>query len=387
MPLPQLPINGCRRRMRQAFIISALLLLLTGSPLSGAAMQEDGAERTMASVQVVHGVSDAGPIDVYVDGALALIGIVFLETSAELLLSEGEHAIAVVPTGSGPDAAIVSGTIAIAPGARLYATLLGVSDDAAVGLFSIDGRRLDASRARFRVVSGIYDAGEIVPAFTGGDAISPPLGFGDASEYAAIEAGSYDIDILDAASGALLLSLPQTLFAEGTTNDIFLVGQLADATVQPIIETVEAGTVQVAGRVTQIVSGTCAAPGDAVADVGLVRPGQGEPIGAANALPVENGFGLATVSFAALVESPHAVTVARGEQANRIYACADIGGRLTDTGALVVALRAERSGTPAGVAVLAPGLDDPNATGVSVFLVTDSNLPANEDAVGTPVPE
>ncbi len=156
---------------------------------------------------------------------------------------------------------------------------------------------------------------------------------------------------------------------------------------QAIIETVETGTVQVAGRATQIVSGTCAAPGDAVADVGLVRPGQGDPIGAPEALPVENGFGLAAVSFATLIESPHAVTVARGEQADRLYACADIGGRLTDTGALVVALRAERTGTPAGVAVLAPGLDDPNATGISVFLVTDASLPANQGAAGTPVPE
>ncbi len=41
---------------------------------------------------------------------------------------------------------------------------------------------------------------------------------------------------------------------------------------------------------------------------------------------------------------------------------------MTDTGALVIALAEARSAEPAGVAVLASSIEDPEATGVSVFL-------------------
>ena len=62
-------------------------------------------------------------------------------------------------------------------------------------------------------------------------------------------------------------------------------------------------------------------------------------------------------------------------------ACGDVGGQMTDTGALVIALQAG-SGTPAGVAVLAPSLEDPEVTGVSVFLTVGG--PRATDP-GTPV--
>ena len=65
-----------------------------------------------------------------------------------------------------------------------------------------------------------------------------------------------------------------------------------------------------------------------------------------------------------------------------MIACGDIRGKLTDTGALVIALRTQESGVVSGVAVLAPALDDPEATGVSAFLV--GGVPA-VDAAATPV--
>jgi hypothetical protein len=65
-----------------------------------------------------------------------------------------------------------------------------------------------------------------------------------------------------------------------------------------------------------------------------------------------------------------------------VVACGEIGGNLTDTGALVIALRSEGTRATAGVAVLAPALEDPGATGVSVFLI--AGVPA-VDAAATPV--
>ena len=49
---------------------------------------------------------------------------------------------------------------------------------------------------------------------------------------------------------------------------------------------------------------------------------------------------------------------------------------------LVIALRAQSAGAGAGVAVLAPALEDPGVTGVSVFLI-ESETVVN---AATPVP-
>ena len=371
--------------VQDVFLVLALLFgFLAGSmwlPASGRAMQQP--ESRAAEIRIVHGIADAGPLDVYLDGSLALIGIGFTDTSGALAFSSGEHELAVVPTGANRDNAIAAGTVTLENNTQSYAALLGTVDAASVGIFPVDERPLDQERARFRIISGIPDAVGIVPVFTGGDAVSEPLAYGDASQYAAIDAGVYDLDILDAESSVLLLSLPQTPFAEGTATDVILVGQIGDASLQAIVQSIQVEVVRTIGRSAQIVTGECGAGEEAIASLGAVQTGQGDQVGAAGTVPVAQGFGVAGIPFSALLASPHAISVTEnGEAGGAIVACGEIGGALTDTGAMVVALEALNSGTPSGVAVLAPALEDPNATGVSVFLIADV-APEGEQA--TPV--
>jgi Domain of unknown function (DUF4397) len=354
-------------------VLAVLLGTVGGSllmPNSGRAMQEP--EGGAAELRILHGIADAGPLDVYMDGSLALIGIVFAETSGGLAFSGGEHEFAVVPTGATQDDAIAAGTISLENNTLSYAALLGTVDSASVGIFPVDDRALEQGEARFRVISGIPDAGAIVPVFVGGDALSEPLAFGDASQYAAIEAGVYDLDILEAESGVLLLSLPQTPLAEGAATDVILVGQVGDATLRAIIQPTQVEVEPISGQSAQIITGECGAGEDAVANLGAVQPGQGEQVGASGTVPVAQGFGVAGIPFSTLLASPHAVTVSEGEDAGgATVACGEIGGTLTDTGAMVVALRDAGSGATSGVAVLAPALEDPNSTAVSIFLISD----------------
>ena len=284
--------------------LCAVVLALAGlfwSVRAGEAFQ--AADDENARIRVVHGIADAGALDIYVDGAVALIGIVFAEASGDLILPAGEHEFVVVPTGADLDAAIAAGPIDLAGGSRAYAALIGSPDLASVGLYAIDSRPLDPGRARFRVIAGSADSPELVPAFAGGDAISPPLAFGDASEYATIDAGAFDIDVLEAASGVPLLSLPQTALGEGLSTDIVIVGLLADGSLQTLDLTSEVPVAQIVGRTAQIVAGSCAEPAAVVAELGIVRAGQGESVGALDTPRVENGYALAPVSFATLIGS------------------------------------------------------------------------------------
>jgi hypothetical protein len=372
-----------RNRFPILAAISVLLVVTLAIPVNGRAIQDPDVGSQGARVRIVHGIADAGPLDIYVDGSLALIGILFADVSGDLILPEGEHAFAVVQTGGLPGTAIAAGTIALSDDTLAYAALLGMLESASVGLFEIDERPLEQGRARFRIISGVPDVDGIIPTFAGGDALSEPLGFGDASQYASIDAGAYDLDFLEVASGVSLLALPQTPFAEGTTTDVMLVGQVSDGSLNALVQSTQVELARPTGRTAQIFSGSCAELETKVADLGVIQVGQGAAVGSTGTDPVAQGFGSAAIPFTTLVESSHTVVVSEDIDAGgEAVACGEIGGNLTDTGALVVALRSEVTGAHAGVAVLAPVLEDPGATGVSVFLITE--VPS-ADAAATPV--
>jgi hypothetical protein len=328
-------------------------------------------------------MANAGPLDIYVDGSLALVGMLFAHASGDVVLRGGEHTISAVPAGSSPETAIEIGTIALGNDTEAYVALLGTLDSASVELFEVDTRPLEQGRARFRIINGVLDVDEITPIFSGGDALSEPLGFGDASQYASIDAGTYDLDALETVSGASLLALPETTFAEGTTIDLILVGQLSDGSLIAVVAPIPVELARPEGRTAQIFTGTCTELNRVDANLGIVRAGQGAEVGPGGTDPVAQGFGTAGISFATLVESPHAVVVSEdADGGGEIIACGDIAGTLTDTGALVIALHGKGTEVVSGVAVLAPALDDPEATGVSVFLV--AGVPA-AGAAATPV--
>ena len=372
MLYPRLIPAALQVALISSLVLSALLL----QGVSPGAAQDDGQTR----VRVVHGIDGVGPVDIYVDGGLALIGLGFGDTSGELRLTSGDHRVAVVPTGTAPDSALVSGPITLRDGRDVFATLVGTADAPSVGLFVVDDRPLDAGRARFRIINGSLDS-SLVPVFAGGDALTEALGFGDASEYSQIDAGVYDLDFLDEASGTTVLSLAGAEFTEGTANDILIVGQGANGTLSTIVAVTPIEVTRPTGRSGQVVTGTCAEPGDLVADLGLILPGQGATVGVANAEPTSQAYASAAVPFSTLTASPHSVIVR--SEADEVVACGEVGGSLTDTGSLVIAL--EGSSASHGVAVLAPGLDVPDSTGVSIFMVdfvAERVLPA---AAATPV--
>ena len=73
-------------------VLAAFAVAVSGlleSPNGSRALQDDASDD--ASVRIVHGIPDAGPLDVYVDGSVALIGIVFTDTSGDLFLPSGER--------------------------------------------------------------------------------------------------------------------------------------------------------------------------------------------------------------------------------------------------------------------------------------------------------
>lgn len=359
-------------RTASVWVAAALLLATMVVAASPTDAQEDA-----GSIRVVHGVSDLGPIDVYIDGRLAVVGAAFPSATVPLQLAGGDHRLSAVATGGALDSPLVDSVVSVEPGTSAEIALVGSAADMPAVLFPVDTSSLDADRARLRVVHGSPDAGPLDVSFVGGDAIFPTVEFLTASEYAELPAGAYTLDLRTPGSEVATIFLPELELAPGEVVDVYVIGQAADAGVQSLVVRTAVEVTPLVGLSASIRQGTCADPGAEVASIGIVAEPRGASVGGDSGAPVRNGFGSAPVAFDAAVAAPHAIVLGSSEAADSgIVACGTIAGALTDDGALAIPLRGA-DGASVGVAVVAPGVLDPSAIDVSVFV-----LPAAEPAAG-----
>lgn len=138
-----------------------------------------------------------------------------------------------------------------------------------------------------------------------------------------------------------------------------------------------------------IVSGTCDSEGAEVAALNPATVPNGEPVGAAKALPGANSFSTVPLGFDALLAEEHAVSVTGTD--GETVTCGEIGGRVTASGSLIVGLHQQTSSGLGGVVVLSP--DAAGQTSVSLFVVgtplgsgvgESATATNSDDTLGTP---
>lgn len=392
------------RWRRHALAALATFTVLVGSlPSVANAQQED-----RASVRVIHGVSDAGPIDVYIDGAIAVVGATFPSVTDPLTVAGGEHRVVVVPSGSGVDAAFVDSTLTVAAGTTDEIAVVGTAASPNAVLFEVDRSPLPADVARLRIVHASPDADPVQPTLVGSAVLFPTIEYLLATEYAEVPAGVYPIEFAFTSGVAEPVSVADLELAAGTVTDIYLVGQVADQSFQPLVvgartrrgdraaagqvaptpEAAQAGEAAPADeqvRTASLLAGSCDALGAEVSPIAPVAAPTGAEVGPQGGAAIRNGFATIPVAFDAIVAAEHSIAIGAA-------ACGEVGGRLTDDGGLAVPLLAA-NGTARGVAFLGPNALDPTATDISVFLVpgrTPADAPTGEetaaaaDAAATP---
>ncbi len=346
-----------------------------------------------AAVRAVHGVSDAGPVDLYVDGGLAVSSIAFPGVSDALRLPAGDHDLQIVPTGDTPDQAIVDTTLSLTPGGVYEIAALGTLDDLQANVYEVDVDSLASKRARVRLIDGAPDAGS-VELTADGEAVLPAVAYPNETDFVDLAAGTYDLAVRPEGGGDAVVSLPGTDLKEGTVSDLFTVGQLADGSIQALVVTTTVARAAVTGRAAGIYAGGCGAAkrGDAVAPLADLTTPAGDRRGPTEAVATESSVSSVAVSLDDILGEDHALVVFQFGKANdRIVACGEIGGALTENGALLVGLRAENGSNIAGIATLSAGVVDPATTDVTVAIAPDlirpdTNQPVIAAAETTPPP-
>lgn len=209
-------------------VVAAVISALPEVPLSllvadGQSVGELIDTRAEATVRVVHAAPAAPNVDILLDDALppAVENLAFPEFTDRLPIAAGDYNVKVVPTGSGPEAAVIEGDVTLVAGEEYSVYALGL--DPLQPLLLVDDNRRVNTEARLRIVHAAPSAGDvdIYLAPPGADLDAPALAavpFGAESGYLSIAPGSYDVIVAPAGGDPLAPAigpLPVELTAGG----------------------------------------------------------------------------------------------------------------------------------------------------------------------------
>jgi len=239
-----------------SLLLGALLALPIAHPVVA---QDSGAEPT---VRFAHVYSGGGPIDLYIDGTMAVQQLAFGTVTEYAAFSSGDHQLQVVATGEDPSAALVDTTLSFDDGGTYNVLVGGQGDQLDARSYEVNVDDLDPGQARLRFIQAAPDTGNVdiqlaalsnvenagaASNGTDGDAggngtddgMAPitGVGFNDASDYQTVVAGTYDMVVREAGTDTELTSLPSIDLASGTVYDVVVLGQLSsnNLTLLPLI--------------------------------------------------------------------------------------------------------------------------------------------------------
>ncbi len=170
-------------------VFSVLLLGLSPDML---AAQADAPVR----VRLVHAVSDAPPVDIYIDGALAASQLSFASNTAYISLPEGDHTITVTAA----EATIAETTLSASLGQTLTTVVLGTAASPEIYVFEDDLSPLVLGNVRVNAIHAANGVGSVDVVLPDGSPVLQSLDYAGSSGGIDIPANTYPLAVV--ASGS-----------------------------------------------------------------------------------------------------------------------------------------------------------------------------------------
>ena len=208
--------------MSRFSIAGALALSL----LVGAAVAPAFAADT-ARVRVVHASPDAPAVDVYLDGTKvdALTNVPFGAISDYLTVPAGDHTVEVFPTGTS-QTAVIDASVSLAAGASYTVAATNPVASIQATVFA-DDPQPQPDKAKVRIIHLSPDAPAVDVAPDGADPVVSNLAYPDATDYLALDGGTYDLEIRPAGTTDVALQLDPVEIANGRAYTVFALGSAA----------------------------------------------------------------------------------------------------------------------------------------------------------------
>jgi hypothetical protein len=193
------------------------------------AVQAPTAPAPQARLRALQASPDLPAVDVMVDGAVALGGINFKETTPYLNFAPGSHTIEIVPAGGGTP--LLSSTVDLSD--TVDYTFVAAGNQAALeSVLVIDQNRpLPYEQARVRLGNLSPDMAAVDFALSGGAVITDNvnLAFKGIGNYAVLPAGTYTVEVRSAGTSTVLFTLPNVTFKTNSVYSLFIQGVASSA--------------------------------------------------------------------------------------------------------------------------------------------------------------
>lgn len=176
-----------------------------------------------AFVRIIHASPDVGTADVFVDGNKLLSNFQFGTVTPYVPVPPGPHKVQVALIGKGPEAAMITQTIAVEPGIPYTVAALGTQSQGFALDVIQDNNLVASGKAKLRIYNLSPNA-SLQSVTTSGTTLVSGMSYKDVSEYLALQAQPYALNITLAQNNT---STPfSAMLEQNTVTSIFAIGML-----------------------------------------------------------------------------------------------------------------------------------------------------------------
>ncbi len=216
-------------------LFSSIAAAIMVMAMMGGAALADNHEGGEGWVRVIHASPDAPAVDVYVNGEAVVEGAEFKAFTDYLALPAGDHEVEIFPAGD-TETAVISETLTVEEGMYYTAAAVGTLDSIELNLTQDD---LTIGEGMTKVRAGHFspDAPAVDVGLIDGDAVFSGAEFPGVTDFAELEAGTYDLEVRTP-EGDQVLDLSGTALEAGTAYSVYAVNTLDS--IEPLVVTASA---------------------------------------------------------------------------------------------------------------------------------------------------
>jgi hypothetical protein len=180
-----------------------------------------------ARIRVLHASPDAPAVDVYLDGSEAISDLAFDEITDYVSVPAGGHTVEVFPAAAdGTGDAVITADAMLSADTDYTVAAVGALAEIEPLVLVDDNSAPPAGQVRVRFVHASPDAPAVDIFAEGVGVVVSGAAFKDASEYLAVPALTYNLEVRAAGTETVALALPGLAVEEGNVYSAFAVGLL-----------------------------------------------------------------------------------------------------------------------------------------------------------------
>jgi hypothetical protein len=184
-------------------------------------------------VRIGHCCPDAPNVDIHVDDSPAFEDVAFGDLSDYTTLDPGAHGVRVAPSGDGD--AVIEADLDLEEETAYTVLATGLLENIEPTVFEDAPGRVPSDKAHVRFIHASPDAPAVSISVANGPEVFTSVGFREASNYEAVDDGTYDLEVRPTGADDLVLALDDISFDGGSAYTAIAIGQVSDESLDAIL--------------------------------------------------------------------------------------------------------------------------------------------------------